>query len=72
MVKVWHAVWSENHNVDDRESLTGVGDGYSLLPVVRTERVDISPGASYADGFPAVARASLPLHAFLCSRLAVW
>lgn len=42
----------------------------STTPRVRAEAVDISPEASYADGVSAVARASLPLHAFLCTRLA--
>jgi hypothetical protein len=64
------AVWSANPERDDRENLTGVGEGYRLLPVVRTQAVDISPDANYAEGFPAVTGASLPLHAFLCTRLA--
>jgi DNA invertase Pin-like site-specific DNA recombinase len=47
-------------------------DRYSLQPVLRREAVDISLGARFEEGFPAVQRAPLVLHSNLCNFLAVW
>jgi hypothetical protein len=62
-------VWSQN---PDENPSMAAGDGYHLLPVVRSQAVDISPDASYPDGFPAVIRASLSFRDNFQPRFAVW
>jgi len=65
-------VWSENPKQDDAPPLLAVKNRYQLLPVVRAQSSDLSLYANYAEGFPAVRRAALPLHDNLWTRLAAW
>jgi len=62
------AVWAGNENTQE---LLGVGEHY-LRALLRSDAIDVSPDADFADGFPAVQRVPLLLHSNLCARLAAW
>ncbi|MGI8863453.1 MAG: hypothetical protein ACR2JH_03500 [Solirubrobacteraceae bacterium] len=64
------AIWTPNTE-DSPTNLANLAEGYSLLPVVRSEALDRDYGAS-DEGFPAPRRGPLPLSDNFHSLLAAW